>query len=100
MIPIIKIQPVRNFRNWIYQNTKKEMETRDNLRTIAGNTDNTEDWNKFRQQRNNLTECVCRDKKKHFEQLYNKADKTNDTRELYRITREQLGWMTGGPPHH
>ena len=38
-----------------------------------------------------------KDKSNHFNNLYKNCEKNNDIRNVYRTTKEQLGWETTGP---
>ena len=99
MIPISKIQPGgTNKKNWVTKETKEKIKLRDNLKVLANNTNNEDDWSNYRKIKITVTDNVRKDRKGYFENLYSKADKSTDTRELFRITREQLGWSSGGPP--
>ena len=65
------------------------MKQRDELRVTAVQTDHDEDWLKFRQIRNKVSNSVKKDRKLYFDNLYSKADNNCDTRYLYRISKEK-----------
>ena len=48
--------------------------------------------------RNIVTQKVKKDKKNYFKKLYDKADNCRDTKALFRITSEQLGWKQDAAP--
>ena len=96
--PIMKIQPGGRTNNWISDRTKELMNIRENKKVTAISTDNQEDWKNFKKVRNAVTESVRREKKNNIKELFEKADKDRDASSLFRITREKLGWVTGGPP--
>ena len=95
LIPIMKLQPRGRNSNWISVETRELMIQRDNQREIASRTNSELDWREYRRTRNMVTSKVKTDRKKFLDDLYSKADK--DTKELYRITTEQLGWKVSGP---
>ena len=97
-VPIVKIQPGGRRKSWVSNQSKELIKTRDQLKNIACTTNLEDDWRKFRTCRNNVTNCIRKDKKLHFENLYSQADASRDTRALFRITKEKLGWTQGGPP--
>ena len=74
------------------------MKLREEQRDLAVTTNDVNDWSKYRRTRNIITSKVKLDKKKYLEDLYQNADKNKNVKSLYRITTEQLGWKTGGPP--
>ena len=98
MIPIKKIQPNTRTKSWISESTKKLITKRDYLRKKAITSYTVEDWMEFRKCRNQVTDRVEKDRKNYFENLYSVIDKNRDTRSLYRLTKEKLGWKTSGPP--
>ena len=98
LIPILKVQPSGRKKRWISTQTQEEIKLRDGLRAEAVRTDSTEDWDKFRKCRNRVTDLVKKDKKVYMDKLYSNADLANDSKSLYRISKEQLGWNLGGQP--
>ena len=60
--------------------------------------DSESDWKSFRRARNCVTENLRKDKKKHIEKLFEKVKDSKDSKALFRIMKEKLGWNTGGPP--
>ena len=61
-------------------------------------SDSDTDWFDFRRAINAVTAKIKIDKKEYFANLYEKADSDNNCKSLFRITKEQLGWNTEGPP--
>ena len=59
-IPIKKVQPSKNKKNWVSEDTVKLIKTRDKLRKTAVDSNLTEDWNEFRRTRNKVTESQTR----------------------------------------
>ena len=48
--------------------------------------------------RNRCTAATKKDKTEHFKKLYEKAEKEHNVKDIYSLTKQQLGWSTGGPP--
>ena len=92
------IQPVRSDKKWISANTKQEIVSRDKLKEEANRNNDPEAWSKYRRQRNKIVELVRRDKKGYLENLFTEADRKMDTRNLFRMSKEVLGWGGAGPP--
>ena len=76
------------------------MKIRDKLRAKTVRTNSETDWRNYRISRNKVTAKVKYNKKKYLDELYSKADKNKNVKDLYRITTEQLEWKIGGPHSH
>ena len=98
MIPVRKIQPHSGRKSWVTEETKLLMTERDNRRQEAVATNREDDWKQFRKIRNKVTEEVRKDRKKHFQKMYSQAEDKKDSKSLFRITKDQLGWGGGGGP--
>ena len=96
--PIVKIQPSRRKKSWIQQDTLEMIEVRDRMKIKANETDETEDWNDYRRARNDITAKIKKDKKDYFTKMYNRANSESNSKNLFRITKEQLGWNSEGQP--
>ena len=97
-IPVNKIQPSGSGKCWIKNDTKEMILSRDNLKREAHSTNDAGKWKDYKSMRNKIVEKIKKDKKEHLENLYNDVDKRKDTKSLFRLTKEQLGWSQGGPP--
>ena len=95
-IPVKKFQLRSKYKSWVEDSTKEIMIQRDRAREEAVRTNTEQDWITFRSLRNKVSALVRKDKIRHFNRLYEKADK--DVKTLCRVTKDQLGWNTGGPP--
>ena len=98
LITMKKIQPNCKLKNWVSEETNQMIKDRNEARNKAVITDNQDDWSYYKKIRNKVTEKLRFNKKSYFEKMYSDANQKNDTRTLYRITREQLGWVNTGPP--
>ena len=96
--PIKRIQPARRNKNWIQNETLELIKDRDLLKDIAVETNNENDWKLYRSTRNRVTLKIKKDKMNYFKDLYNRAEGNKDTKSLFRISKEQLGWVSEGPP--
>ena len=96
--PIIKVEPGRNRKSWVTDNSRKLIMERDKLKQTACAMDNEDDWSAYRKYRNLVNTKIRKDRKLFLENLYNRADTVRDTRALYRITKENLGWKLDSPP--
>ena len=98
MIPIRKVKHKNKRKGWVSNETKQTMKLRDETRSKAAETNSAEDWSNYRKLRNLCSKKVKTDKNTHFKNLYETAETKKDIKSLYRITKEQLGWNSGGPP--
>ena len=96
--PIITVQPRTKHKSWVTSQTRDQMKLRDSTREEARLTQDPETWNNYRIIRNKCTKLVNRDKKQHFEKKYTQFTEENDCAALYKTSKLQLGWASGGPP--
>ena len=94
------VQRKKDQKSWITIETRKMMEDRDRARVKAAESNEDDDWKSYRKMRNKVLEKVRKEKKEHFKELFDKAEKINDVKNTFRIAKEQLGWNTGGPLQH
>ena len=97
-IPIVKIQPAGTGKCWMKKETKDMITTRNELKAEAHKSNDPSTWKKFRQIRNKIVDKIRKDKKEYLLGLYKDVDRLKDTKSLFRLTKEQLGWGQGGPP--
>ena len=96
--PIRVIQPRKGYKNWIKDSTKVKMMERDISRDIAVSSQEPADWQEYRRRRNECSKQLKQDKNQHLEDIYKGIATENDTKKLHKVTKELLGWKTGGPP--
>ena len=98
LAPMTKVQLNKKHKNWLSTETRKLMTLRDSTRNQARTTNSAATWLDYKSLRNRVTLETRRDKRKHFEKIFINCETTNDTKTLYRVTKDQLGWDSGGPP--
>ena len=98
MAPMVTIQLKNNFKNWVTQTTLDKMKLRDDCREVARNSQKPEDWNFYRTQRNICTAALRTDRKTYLRRTYEKMEQENDISSMHKMTRNLLGWLSGGTP--
>ena len=96
--PMKVIQPKKIFKEWMDVETLNMVRDRDAAREKARQSQLDEDWIQYKVCRNKCTLAVRSMKKKHLAGIYLDIEKNNDTKSLYSLTKNHLGWNTGGPP--
>ena len=92
------IQPRKDFKDWMDDETRTMVRDRDAAREKARKSRLDEDWKKFKTIRNKCTLAIRNRKKKHLAEVYLEIERNNDSKSLYNLTKNHLGWKTGGPP--
>ena len=96
-----KAAPVKSFKkrrksnNWLTDEMKQQMTSRDELRETARDSNRLEDWKAYRNSRNNCIKSLRKCKEKHFRELFKKIETEKDTKKLYRLTNELLDIKAG-----
>ena len=67
-------------------------------RELARSSQLEENWVKYRNLRNVCTKLQRNNKSEHMKQMYEKIENEGDRAKLYSITKNLLGWKSGGPP--
>ena len=96
--PMRVVQARTTYQNWITKETKEEMVLRDRARETAKETDTEEAWQEYRNKRNNCTMRQRSDKRKYLQKVYSDIEIENDTSNLFKTTRNLLGWNQPGGP--
>ena len=96
--PLKKVQPRKGHKPWITGETRDQMTMRDNMREKARRTRNVDDWGSYKIARNKCTSMVIKDRKNYFKKKFNECEEDGNVKKLYQLTKNQLGWKTGGPP--
>ena len=95
----MKVSQVRgNHKSWITKDSRDLMAARDLARRKAQQSQLPEDWLNYRQLGNCCSAKCKQDKKTHFMNLYKEHEEARDISSIYQLTKNQLGWRTGGPP--
>ena len=94
--PVRKVQVKPMYRPWISRETKALMNQRDYAQELASNTNNPDDWRKFKSIRNTVVSRTRVEKssweKSQLDHL------SNDPTNLWRNVKSWLGWKNSGPP--
>ena len=98
MAPMRVIQVRKKHKSWITSDTRNIMIARDTARQIAQTSQLPNDWLNYRQLRNKCSSQCKLDKRNYFRNLYLSCEEDRNIRNLYSLTKNQLGWKTGGPP--
>ena len=96
--PVKTVQVRGNFRSWVGPDLKDKMKLRDSLRESARSSGDDMDWRAYRKMRNEVTKDVKKTKDDHFKDILEKLSDTNDTRKIYRTTKQLLGWQPSSTP--
>ena len=96
LAPIVTIQVRSNYVPGLSEETKHAQAERDMAQDKASQTDDAEDWKKFRSLRNQATQKVREDKKKWEQQKFD--EENNSSSDTWKTVKGWLGWNTGGPP--
>ena len=96
--PLRKIQVRTNFRKWIDHELKGQMKDRDIIREQARRSGARTDWEIYRRTRNNVTKATRKARSDHYSREFEKLAAENDTKNIFKVTRELCGWnRTSGP---
>ena len=96
MAPIRTFQIRTKYVPWMSQKTKDTIKERDQAQKKAAISNDPDDWKKYKQLRNKITN-VCRNEKKKWRE--NKLSEFgNDTSAIWKNVKNWLGWSSGGPP--
>ena len=90
--PLKTYQYRKNFKNWVTPELKNQMELRDLKRERARITNDPEKWKEYRTERNSCTKNLLKVKTQHHKELFEKFEKTHDTKNIYNTARRILNW--------
>ena len=96
--PLKGYQARARHRNWVSAEMKAEMAARDKLKETARISGSPAAWNTYRRARNLCSKNLIKTKDLYHKEMYKKFEKDNDTKNIYRTTRNILNWKTGGMP--
>ena len=95
--PMKKIQLNKKHKSWLSPSTRKLIIERNNVRELARVNHSAATWLEYKKIRNTVTAECRKDKRKHFEKNNEKCESSHDTKSLYKVTKQQLGWNSGDP---
>ena len=96
--PLKIFQTRSNFNNWIQDDTKTLMKSRDAALIKARNTKNDSDWLDFRNLRNQCTNKQRTDRSNHQKDLFLKLISEKDSKLFYKTSKKLLGFKNTAPP--
>ena len=96
--PMKTVQLRNNYKPWIDDDLKILMNTRDSQRKIAINTGLPSDWNNYKAARNKCNFQLRKSKDEHIKSMYKKLEIESNISDMYKLTRQQLGWSKTSTP--
>ena len=93
-----KTQPRAGRSDWISQRTKDLMDRRDKVRDVAVKSSRREEWREYRELRNLCSLKVKQDINSRLKITFEKLQKGNDLRGLYRLAKNKMRWKIVGTP--
>ena len=96
MAPIKKVQVRTKYAVWLSNSTKEKMKLRDTAKKKAQETNNDEDWKRYKHMRNNVTNILKNEKTNYQKQKI--IDCCDDTGSVWKNVKTFLGWSSGGSP--
>ena len=98
MCPYRTIQYRTDCKTWLTDSTKEKMRLRDKTRELARNTNVPENWSKYRTLRNKTNRLVNKDRKKHYDNIYDRHYSNNDVGATFKTAKNQAGITKNSSP--
>ena len=98
MSPMRKIQVTTRHKSWLSWETRALILQRDLKREEARSSDIEQTWTEYRLLRNRCTSAVKKDRCKQYNDIYQDIETRQDSRDLYKQAKAQLGWNAGKSP--
>ena len=89
--PMQTLQRRRRLRNWVSGEVKQMMSERDRLREVARLSDDRDDWQIYRTERNRCTRVLRSCKTDYYRDLYKKMEQEKDTAGIYKLNERTDG---------
>ena len=100
MSPMIKVQDRKNTGNkWLSQETRDMMTTRDNMRNLAATDMRQQDWDTYKELRNQCNLKVKSDRRQSLKTISDRYCEDKNSAGLFRMAKNRMGWTTMGPPN-
>ena len=96
MAPIKSIQIRTKYAPWLSDQTKSIMKERDRAQKYAQQTNNYEDWRKYKNLRNTVNNKLKYEKVAY--QRKKVIDCAENSSSIWKSIKSFLGWSSGGPP--
>ena len=98
LAPMVKSQPQKTPSNWVSDETRNFMALRDLAKDIASKSQNANDWMLYRCLRNKCSSEVSKNRKTHFKKMSDLHCENNNSRGLFNMAKNRMGWNSPGPP--
>ena len=98
MCPFKTVQFRSECKTWLTDSTKIKMRLRDKTRELAKSTNVQETWSQYRKLRNEVNRLVDKDKKSHYDDIYERHCTSNDVGATYRVAKNQAGITKNSTP--
>ena len=98
MCPYRTVQFRTERKSWLTDSTKLKMRLRDETRDLAKNTNEPETWRQYRRLRNEVNRLVDKDKKLHYDNIYERLSTENDVGATFRTAKNQAGISKNSTP--
>ena len=96
--PVKTVQVRKSFRNWVSSELKNKMTARDNSWETARRSGNPQDWEVYRQLRNEITKDTRKVKDKYYNDIFENLGEAEDSRGIYKTAKNLLGWKSTTSP--
>ena len=96
--PLKVTQFRKNYGHWVTDNLKAMMKNRDKKREQARITGDRTLWQEYKVARNEVTKTMRKEKNEHFATIFEKFSLENDTKKIFKTTRDLCGWNTDAGP--
>ena len=98
MCPYKTVQYRTDCKTWLTDATKIKMNARDVTRERARVTGDPDLWSLYKVQRNEVNSLVNKDRKRHYDKLYEHHHVNNDVGATYRAVKNQVGMKKNSSP--
>ena len=96
--PMKTYQLKNNYKPWVQEDTIKLMKYRDQARNSASISGDPAKWNEYKTAKNKVNTLLKKDKENYLKNKYKRMEEINDISNMYKVTREQLGWNKSSTP--
>ena len=98
MAPIKKFQIKKKYATWLTDSTKDKMKTRDLAQQHASSSGLTEDWDRYKKLRNEVTALLRKEKSDWQLEKLQSCEETTDTGKLWKNILGWLNWSSTSSP--
>ena len=98
MAPMGKVQPRKRNSNWLSKDTRTKMVLRDSSHKKATISKNVDDWNYYKNLKNQCSKDIKNDRKNHFSKMNSIFQENNDSKGLFNLAKNRTGMKKSGKP--